>query len=99
MSFFLIQGISYNFNSQIIHILREVARRAFSTVTNERWTKWSGTPFYAQIRSILLSIVRVRKYAGWAYKEVLKFEEYFSSYIEIFCFCICIEQINLDVFH
>ena len=77
-----IQGLSYNFNSQILHILCEVARRAFSTVNNERWTKWSGTPFYAQIRSILLSIIRVRKYAGWAYKEVLKFEEYFSSYID-----------------
>ena len=77
-----IQGLSYNFNSQILHILCEVARRAFFTIQNERWTKWSGTPFFAQIRSILLSIIRVRKYAGWAYKEVLKFEEYFSSYID-----------------
>ena len=77
-----IKNVSYNFNSQIIHILCEVARRAFSTINNERWANWTGTPFFAQIRSILLSIIRTRKYAGWAYKEVLNFEEYFSSYID-----------------
>ena len=77
-----IPNLSYNFNSQIIHILCEIARRAYSTVENERWTRWSGIHFFAQIRSTLLSIITVRKYAGWAYKEVLNFEEFFSSHID-----------------
>ena len=77
-----ISSLSNNFNSQIMHILSEVFRRAYTTVDHERLYRWSGKQFFAQIRSILLSIINVRRYAGWAYKEVASFENFFSSYID-----------------
>ena len=80
--FALIPNISNNLNSQVIHILCEVARRVCPSVENDRLTRWSGRHFYAQIHSTLLSIINVRKHAGWAYKEVLNFETFFSSYID-----------------
>ena len=77
-----IPNVSINFNSQITHILCEVARRAYSSVEIDRMTRWSGIHFYAQIQSTLLSIINVRKHAGWAYKEVVNFEAFFSSYVD-----------------
>ena len=77
-----ISSLSNNFNSQIMHILCEVSRRAYTTVDHERLHRWSGKQFFAQIRSILLSIINVRRYAGWAYKEVASFENFFSSFID-----------------
>ena len=40
------------------------------------------SPSISQSDYFGLPIIRTRKYAGWAYKEVLNFEEYFSSYID-----------------
>ena len=77
-----IPNISSNFNSQIIHIISEVARRAYSAVEHDRLTRWTSIHFYAQIRSTLLSIINVRKHAGWAFREVLNFEKFFSSYVD-----------------
>ena len=77
-----IPNVSINFNSQIAHMLCEVARRAYSSVEIDRMTRWSGIHFYAQIQSTLLSIINVRKHAGWAYKEVVNFEAFFSSYVD-----------------
>ena len=77
-----IPNISSNFNSQIIHIISEVARRAYSAVKNDRLTRWTSIHFYAQIRSTLISIINVRKHAGWAFREVLNFETFFSSYVD-----------------
>ena len=68
-----IPNISTNFNSQLIHILIEVARRAYSSVEHDRVTRWSSIHFYAQIRSTLLSIINVRKHAGWAFKDGAQF--------------------------
>ena len=65
-----------------MHILCEVSRRAYTTVDHERLHRWSGKQFFAQIRSILLSIINVRKYAGWAYKEVASYENFFSLFID-----------------
>ena len=77
-----IPNISNNFNSQLIHIICEVTRRAYSAVDHDRLTRWTGIHFYAQIRSTLLAVINVRKQAGWACKEVINFEVFFSSYID-----------------
>ena len=75
-------NISTNFNSQLTHILCEVARRVYSSVEIDRMMRWSSIHFYAQIQSTLLSIINVRKHAGWAFKEVVNFEAFFSSYVD-----------------
>ena len=77
-----IPNISNNFNSQLIHCICEVARRAYSVVEHDRLTQWTGIHFYAQIRSTLMSVINVRKHAGWACKELINFEVFFSSYID-----------------
>ena len=38
--------------------------------------------FFAQIRSILLSNMNVRRYAGWAYKKAASFKNFFTLFID-----------------
>ena len=66
-----------------MYILCEVSRRAYTPSILERLHRWMRIQFFfAQIRSILLSIINVRKYEGWAYKEVASYENFLSSFID-----------------
>ena len=80
--FIPIKNASKNMNDQYLHLAGTFAHLAYSSITHERFPRWSPTVLYAKLLSKIELIIQTRRYAGWAYREIISFRDHFLSYCD-----------------
>ena len=80
--FIPLRNASKNMNDQFLHLTGSLVHLAYSSLTHERFHRWSPTVFYAKLLSNIELTIQIRRHAGWAYREVVSFRDHFLSYCD-----------------
>ena len=76
-----LKGANKNMNEQFIHLFAALHKCSFSLYEEDRFPRWSSTPFYAKALSVINNVIAIRRGCRWTFREISKFHDFFLTFL------------------